>query len=156
MASNPLIGNHNERFQWGCKNTRKMAQIYYQFPRKWHTVLYELFRVFSAQSWEPMSIEEAWNASDKAYLRFMGITTYLSFEHHVRRLKQRGYLYRLPRPKRDSIYDSNHYTYLFSKAGITRLIPLGVVPKQEQEKIKKIIIERAHDYGVPLKRKKNW
>jgi len=127
----------------------------YRFPRKWQAVLYELGRVFSTRSWKPMSIKTAWYASDKDNLRFMGITTYLSFEHHVRRLKQWGYLYRLPRPKRASRYDPNHYTYLFSKAGITKLIILGVVSRQDEENIKKIIIERAHYYGIPIKRGKN-
>ena len=129
-----------------------MEQKKYRFSRKWHVVLHELFMVFSNGSWKPLSINNAWYASDRAYLRFRGITTYVSFEHHIRRLRQWEYLYKLPRPKRASRYDPNHYTYLLSKAGINKLIALGVVQRISGEEIKKTIHSNIRYYKIAIKR----
>lgn len=129
-----------------------MVQVYYKFSRKWHAVLYELFMVFSNGSWKPLSIRTAWYASDREYLKFMGIATYFSFEHHIRRLGQQGYLYRLPRPKRFSRYDPNHYSYLLSKAGVNKLIALGVVKSTRGEEIKKIVSNNRRYYRSIIKK----
>jgi len=91
-----------------------------------------------------LPIKAAWHTSNRVYLKIMGITTYVSFEQYARRLKQWEYLNRLSRPNRASRYDPNHYTYLFSKAEIDKLVNLGVLLEGEVIRIKKVISKTTH------------
>ena len=122
------------------------------FERKWQAVLYDLFDSFLYYNWESLSIEDAFYVADKKYLERHGIKGYSSFEHHVRRLHQWGYLYRVPNPDKPSKYYPIPEKYLISKAAINKIEKWGILKHEKAKEYKKTIEWVAYDYGIKIRR----
>lgn len=107
-----------------------MDKMTKEFPRKWQTVLYGLFQVFIYIG--SFTIEEAWYSIDFN-------VSFRAFEHHVRRLRDWGFLSVINKSERPSTHYPIPQRYILSKSGINKLERIGAISPNEAAAAKREI-----------------
>jgi len=116
-----------------------------EFRKKWITVLYVYFKVFSTYS-SPVTVADVYNRYARV-LDDYGIGTLGAFRAHTNSLRSFKYLYVI-RNKEKPVHFPVPWEYSISVAGITRLVREGLIPVSEEQHFRAMARRTAQEYNI--------